>query len=357
MSQKSTQIAVGGAAAAVLLGVIVYDQYRFKKLEDRISGLEDELRTIAQYVKILEAKVASDLSTISNGGHGHHRVHAGHPAIQNPPPQNSNVHHPQNPEPEQKRVSNPVRRTPPNSHPNPAQPPAQTGVSRTMRAPGQNVTRQVTPPVERAPEPEPEQEKAEEPQEEGPPSSSRRKPASIPRERTAPRTVSRVNRPRRPPPVEQMEEAPVVQEESAQTDENQNLEPSNGDEQNQPDDKGKEEAEPERVVPSKPRRFLAKTEGDETQNTMVSSTRVRSTMLKTGGPNSNTPELASAKIDPDLMADIMSAPKSSKRKEEDNGIPKVESNNKQRAAKTAALAEEMRKRRAAKDAARASKQE
>ena len=79
MSIKSKDAMYGGAAAVAIVGVIVYTEYRHGKLKAEIEELRKETQTLANYIRLLEAKVASDLKTVSEGGHSHHHVRTHNP--------------------------------------------------------------------------------------------------------------------------------------------------------------------------------------------------------------------------------------------------------------------------------------
>lgn len=82
MSLTSKDMVFGAAGAAAFLGLVVYHQHKFNKLQAEIDELKDETRIMAQYIKILESKVAGDFQTIlsSHDGHHHHHAHAALPA-------------------------------------------------------------------------------------------------------------------------------------------------------------------------------------------------------------------------------------------------------------------------------------
>ena len=122
MSLTSKDMVFGAAGAAAFLGLVVYHQHKFNKLQGEIDELKEETRIMAQYIKILESKVAGDFQTIlsSNEHHHHHaHAHAALPAAQ--PVQASQVTHTPQPAledvkpqapliPEQpKRVAQPVQ--------------------------------------------------------------------------------------------------------------------------------------------------------------------------------------------------------------------------------------------------------
>lgn len=92
MSLTSKDMVFGAAGAAAFLGLVVYHQHKFNKLQGEIDELKEETRIMAQYIKILESKVAGDFQTIlSSNDHHHHHAHAALPAAQ--PVQASQVTH------------------------------------------------------------------------------------------------------------------------------------------------------------------------------------------------------------------------------------------------------------------------
>jgi hypothetical protein len=89
MSVTPKEMVFGAAAATAFLGLVVYNQHKFNKLQGEIDRLKEETKTMAQYIRILESKVAGDFHTIlshqdnrnhdQEGHHHHHHAHTGHP--------------------------------------------------------------------------------------------------------------------------------------------------------------------------------------------------------------------------------------------------------------------------------------
>jgi hypothetical protein len=91
-----------GAEAVAFLGIIVYNQYKFNGLQKQIDELRGEVRTLAEYIALLESKLAIELSQ-------RHHAQAPQPMQQqapipapvqqqppppvHPPPRQQHVHH------------------------------------------------------------------------------------------------------------------------------------------------------------------------------------------------------------------------------------------------------------------------
>lgn len=64
MNFSSKDAVAGTAIVSGFLGVIVYTQWKYNKLEAKLHVMEEEMRTISRYVKLLESKVALELKAL-----------------------------------------------------------------------------------------------------------------------------------------------------------------------------------------------------------------------------------------------------------------------------------------------------
>lgn len=81
MSLAGKDLMVGGVTATALVATVVYMQYKFGKIEEEMNELRKESKNLAQYIELLEAKIANDL----NSRGSHHQVRTPQPS-QTPPP-------------------------------------------------------------------------------------------------------------------------------------------------------------------------------------------------------------------------------------------------------------------------------
>lgn len=108
--QPSKDLVHIGAEAVAFLGIIVYNQYKFNDLQKQIDELKDKQKTLAEYVALLESKLAVELSQRPNVQSHHIHQHPSH--IPSP---HVHHHHPvppprQNPPPERRKTSPPPKR-------------------------------------------------------------------------------------------------------------------------------------------------------------------------------------------------------------------------------------------------------
>lgn len=302
MNVKPKDLVVGGAAGVAILGVIVYNEYRHNKLQKQIDELRAETQTMAKYVKLLEAKIGSELKGAGNRGL---MAHAPNP----------------NPEP----ASEPERDAPKehhrHHHHHHREPEAAPQVNRRRT---ETPVRRAAPPRRRVAEPEPEEDSDEA---ESPPISNRRarqprptKPIS-PSEAAAARAKSRPQRIRPTQPKEEVVEEmePVEAKQNSTRIERAPTPP---------------------VSDKKPsiKRFAPMNE-DDNAGVMVSSRRNgQKSILKNGKGKEDA-------SDDDLLGDIESMAKSSKRVDDSEGRPDSVSGNKARMERTRQIAAMMQKKR------------
>jgi hypothetical protein len=407
MSVTPKDMAFGAAAAAAFLGLVVYNQHKFNKLQAEIDHLKDETRTMAQYIRILESKVAGDFHTIltqdkhnhsqEDHQHHHHHAHGGHPQQ----PEAPKVVQPVKPAIEEAKpevplitkkpaavVRQPVRTAPPVKQPIRTNPPRANPVVKKV-AP-------VARPVQRKPivvedstssdedQKDEETEAKEEPEEisgdesssEATPQNSNRrgapvKTASVARPVVPSAGVRSMNQPRNPVPraaaalkatptppnkpqhVITVEEGkpPKDKEESYNPAEDNNRATEiSGGRPTPPKAGGPRTTGPKSGGAAK--RFGPKTDESEDSDKFVSSSKTKGkSILKnpssnqiTNGAKKDTEEKENS-IDADLADDMaMVASKSSKRAEDNEGREVGQTEARMKMAKTAQIADAMKKR-------------
>lgn len=93
--QPSKDLVHIGAEAIAFLGIIVYNQYKFNALQKQIDELKQQSKTTAEYIALLESKLAIELSQRAVPHHPqpvpshHHHHHVPQQPYQVPPPRNS----------------------------------------------------------------------------------------------------------------------------------------------------------------------------------------------------------------------------------------------------------------------------
>ena len=394
MSLTSKDMVFGAAGAAAFLGLVVYHQHKFNKLQAEIDELREETRIMAQYIKILESKVAGDFQTIlsSHDSHHHHHAHAALPD-QSPVQQIQSQQPVQAPAVSQQppQVAQPVledvkpqapilsdaRRAIPAHVRQPvkqAAPPARA--QPIKRAAAQPIKRPVVQPARPKPAPvvvpeEPSESEENNSQDEKSESeseksddesvsqnSNRRAADKIPPKPsvsqarstgrpTAPNAgVRSTNQPQRPQHVITVEEGkPPKDKEEAYNpaeDNNKAVEISGG-RPTAPKSGGPRVMGPKSGGEKK--RFGPKVDESEDSDMMVSSSKVKTkSILK--NPSSGKLVESGASIDADLADDMaLVASKSAKRDEDNEGREPGQSAARATMAKTAKIAEDMRKKR------------
>lgn len=334
MSLTKKDLVVGGVTATALVGTIVYMQYKFGKIEEEMNELRKESKNLAQYIELLEAKIANDL----NARGSYHQVRAppnqpAGPTVADPPVQATPSHHAQpthsshghnhaehsnhhghqhqhsHEQPGSHAVREPARNVREPARVNHRQPPAEMKAAKSHHIVAQ----------------EHEQQEDDDAQEDvpTPPVSNRRQ---IPRAAQVPMRNTR--------PV-----AKPVEEEKPESERRPIAVASTG----RPPAPSANGRKPPGSGPDKPKKFLPK-DSDEIAIAPASSKRNGSkSILKTG---------QSSDIDPDLLADIESTAKSGKRNDnEKEGRVDSQSAAKERMTKTREIAAAIQKKREAEVAA------
>lgn len=387
MSLTTKDMVFGGATAAAFLGLIVYNEAKFKKMQEEIDRLSHETKTLAQYVKLLETQMHSEI----HGGqrqHHHHQVGAANtPGIQGSSP---------NPQLPGQRVDaiNAPSNVPPNTghqehHHNHGSHHRHNHQEHhaSHHNPPATQQRSAPPPpqqdrfVRRTPsQPHAREEPAEEDSgdgEESPQNSSRRPSRAVPRN-AAPRSDNRAqSQPRGQPSRPMVERSAArpqerskpsqqhrqqVEKEKEEADDHSNANAASSQRRVRVSAPKQEEPEPSDVPTAPKKKFAGKTDDDEPTEKMISSRRPGKSILKkpNGNNNNNANTEGEGDIDADIMNDIEAVATSGGRKDsskQDNeGRPAAESDHKVRAAKTAQRAEAMRKQAEERKAARAAAQ-
>jgi len=389
MSLTTKDMVFGGATAAAFLGLIVYNEAKFKKMQGEIDRLNQETKVLAQYVKLLESQMASELH---GGAHRHHQHQVGAanpsaiqgqeatPALPAQEPDQAHTAHQHNhgqhhshhgsQHPHQHVHQNPNQR--PHQHAPTPQPQQQLPPQQFLRRPAAR-------PQEQTPHEDSDEG------DESPENSNRRPSSSVPRNpaaRSDRNPSSPAARPREPnqparPTVEhsaarRVLHRPVPEPEekhqaprrtvSAAIGKDKEEAVGNSDRKIKDDGPNQDMDAPRSVrkteEPKDPpkKRFMGKTDDADPTEKLVSSRRPKSSLKNAGaGTGDEVP------MDEDLMNDIEAVAKSSgrgKAAKDDNqneGRPDAESGRKAQASKTAQRAEAMRKQAEDRKAARAAK--
>ncbi len=94
MNLTSKDAVMGTAVAGAFLGVVVYTQYKYNKLEAKYLEMQEEMRSIAKYVRLLESKVALEFRAMGRQvGNFNEQPQVGQQDT-NQPPEDSNKDEP-----------------------------------------------------------------------------------------------------------------------------------------------------------------------------------------------------------------------------------------------------------------------
>lgn len=333
----SKDLMIGGGTAIALLGVIVYNQYKFGKLQEQIDELRGECQTMAKYIQLLEARLGPVSKT---DGHRHQiqtgnnseaqitpvQTDGGTQRVNNPNPQLA--HHtrpPQNP-----NRGQPVRATP-------AQQPR--GEPRVVRS-----KPEVRPPSD-------DEKEGSESGEESPPVSNRRAP---PPSRQPNRRTQPPPRAARSPPEEEEEKQDSERRARAPNRQVPKQNPPSA--RQNPSSSGKKEPEKEGKDSGSKKRFVGKGDDEEEQPLVSGRRSGPKSILKNGestargeqtSKGNNPVEEAkenNADVDADLLGDIEKVAKSSKR-DESEGREDTQTSAQARMDRTKAIAAAMQKKR------------
>lgn len=323
----SKDVMIGGGTAVALLGVIVYNQYKFGKLQEQIDELRGECQTMAKYIQLLEARVGQ----ISNGDGRRHQIQNGHapetpttPLQPDGSAQKVSGHNPQ--------LTHHSSHVPPShsaSHGHPVR--ASGGTSAPAQHHPPQPTRSDTRPVRGQPTVRPPSDDEDEGsgEDDSPPVSNRRnvKPPP-PRQPVRKQPPPRAARP--PPPRPDSDE-----EEEKQDSERRARVPNRPPAAKSAPPPKKPSEEP------KKKRFVGKGD-DEEEQPMVSGRRSGpKSILKNG---ESAAKENSADVDADLLGDIETVAKSSKR-DDSEGREDAQTSAKARMDRTKAIAAAMQKKR------------
>lgn len=388
MSITTKDMVFGGATAAAFLGLIVYNEAKFKKMQCEIDRLNQETKVLAQYVKLLESQMASEL----HGGHAHHHHQVGASntaSIQGQPGNAASSHEAEASQVQARQPQQPhSHRQEGHQHHHSAQPHAGQHASHHPHAHHSNPRshhsepapqrERIIPrrePVRQEPPPEEDSDEGSD----SPQNSNRRPSSSVPRNpamRSEPRPSAHASRPAATPSRPMVDHSATRRVLRRPEPEAEEKPPAPASQRKQATDKGKEEADEPPASQRKVRvqtpkeeeakkaevkedpprkKFAGKTDDDEPTEKMISARRPKSSLKNNGAGTGD--EVA---MDEDLLNDIETVAKSSGRskasKVDNEGRPEAESGHKARAANTAARAEAMRKQSEERRAARAAKQ-
>lgn len=67
MKGSNSDLIKVGVVTTAFVGVVVYTQYKYSKLEERLSKAEADIQTLAKYVKLLEARLRQTVAAGNNG--------------------------------------------------------------------------------------------------------------------------------------------------------------------------------------------------------------------------------------------------------------------------------------------------